>query len=261
VAGAITWRDFRITRSYRFAIVFDVLFGIVSLAIYFYISKTLGDPAARDLAGAPSYFAFVAVGVSLTVVVQAASSGLARRLREEQLTGTLEALVAEPVAAPETSLGLAGFPFLFAILRLIFYVAIAVLVFGVSASESDPLGFIIVLAVTGLAMAAIGIALCALVLIYKRGETLMVLATFALVVGGGAYFPTEVLPGALEALANLSPTRFALDGLREAAFQGDGWAGDAIALAAFAIIAFPVAMLAFDGALRYARRQGSVAQY
>lgn len=261
IARSLIWRDFLITRSYRVPFVFDLFFGVANLVIYFYISRTFEGGEAANFGGAPSYFAFAAVGVSLTVVIQAASVGLARRLREEQLTGTFEALVAEPVASAETSLGLAGFPFLFAVARAVVYLTAAYLLLGLDLSQADFGGFAIMLAATGLAVAALGVAFGALVLIFKRGDAIAVLSTFALALGGGAYFPTEQLPSVVQPIVDLIPTRFAFDGLRAALFRGEGWADDALALGLIGLIALPLAIVVFDRALRYARRCGSLAQY
>jgi ABC-2 type transport system permease protein len=261
IARALIWRDFLITRSYRLPFVFDLFFGVANLVIYFYISRTFEGGEAASFGGAPSYFAFAAVGVSLTVVIQSASVGLARRLREEQLTGTFEALVAEPVASTETSLGLAGFPFLFAVARAVVYLSAAYLLLDLDLSHADFAGFGIMLALTGLAVAALGVAFGTLVLIFKRGDAIAVLITFALGLGGGAFFPTNELPSVVQPIVDLMPTRFAFDGLRAALFRGEGWGGDALSLALFAIIALPLAVLAFERALSYARRRGSLAQY
>ena len=38
--GALVARDYRITRSYRLAFVLDLLYGVVEVAIYYFISKT-----------------------------------------------------------------------------------------------------------------------------------------------------------------------------------------------------------------------------
>src|SRR5437764_1255722 len=83
-------RDYAVVQSYRAALVLDVVFTIIQLATFFFISKTFGASANHALAGAPSYFAFAFAGIAITAVVAAASSALADRLREEQLTGTLE---------------------------------------------------------------------------------------------------------------------------------------------------------------------------
>jgi ABC-2 type transport system permease protein len=255
------WRDYRITRSYRLTFVLDFFFGLVNLVVYFYISRTFKGAAHADLAGAPSYFAFAAVGVSLTVVIQSASVGLARRLREEQLTGTLEMLTAQPIGPAEMSVGLAGFPFLFSVCRAAFYLIAAAVFLDLDLSRANLAGFAIVLVLTGLAIAGLGVALAALVLVFKRGDTLAVLVTLVLAFGGGAFFPTDLLPSVVQPLVDLIPTRFAFDGLRDALFRGEGWGGDALALFIFAIAVLPLSVLGFDRALRHARARGTVAQY
>jgi ABC-2 type transport system permease protein len=260
-AWAITWRDYRHTRSYRFALTLDLLFGLVTLLIYFYISRTFRGATHAHLAGAPSYFAFAAVGVSLMVVIQGASVALARRLRDEQLTGTLEMLTAQPLGATETSLGLAGFPFLFAMCRGALYLLVAYALLGLDLSRADVSGCVIVFVLTGLAVAGIGVASAAFVLMFKRGGTIVPLTTLFLGLGGGAFFPTDVLPKVVQPLADAVPTRFAFDGMRSALFRGEGWGGDALALLAFGITLLPIAVLGFDRALRAARTRGSVAEY
>ena len=93
VIAAIVRRDYLITRSYRLPFVLDAFYGLLELSVYFFISRTFHGFVPAQLQGAPSYFAFAAAGIVVAVVVAAAASGLAQRLREEQLTGTLEALV------------------------------------------------------------------------------------------------------------------------------------------------------------------------
>jgi ABC-2 type transport system permease protein len=259
-AAAIVWREFAITRSYRTAFAFELFFGFANLVIYYYISQTIGD-VERDLGAAPDYFAFAAIGISLIVVIQAAASGLARRLREEQLTGTLEAIVAEPVRSSELAIGMAGFPFLFAVTRTALYLLVGTLFLGLDLSNADLLGLVTLLLLAGPVLAAIGIVIGALVLVLKRADGIIVLIGFALGFGGGAYFPTEILPDVLQPLVEVVPTRFAFDGMREAAFTGEGWADDAVALGLIALIAAPLAAFAFDRALRHTRRNGTLAQY
>src|SRR5438105_960841 len=115
VVTGLMRRDYAVLRSYRAALVLDVAFTIIELATFFFISKTFGASGRRELAGVPSYFAFAFAGIAITAVVAAASSALADRLREEQLTGTLETLVAQPVSATEIAIGMASFPFVFAV--------------------------------------------------------------------------------------------------------------------------------------------------
>jgi ABC-type Na+ efflux pump permease subunit len=165
IVSAIVMRDYAVTRSYRFALVFDFLLAIVDLTVYYYISKALPAPTPDQLDGAPSYFAFVTVGLTVTVVIGSASAQLAQRVREEQLTGTLEALVTQPVKPAELAFGLGGLPFLLALGRAAVYLVVATVLLGVSFAGADWLGFVVVMAATGAALLGLGVALGALVLV------------------------------------------------------------------------------------------------
>jgi ABC-2 type transport system permease protein len=261
VVRTLTRREFLVARAYRGAFIFDLFFGFISLGIYFYISRTFRHGSAHNLAGAPTYFAFAAVGVSLSMVVQAASARLAQRMREEQLTGGLETLVAQPITAGELSVGLAGYPFSFAVLRAFAYLVVAGLFFGLNFSHTSWPGLVVLLFIFGIAMACIGVGLAAVILVLRQAQILITLTTLGLFLVGGAYFPVSVLPSWLRPLADVLPTRFAFDGIRAAVFRGGGWVADAAWLTLFCAVAIPMAAFSFTGALSLAKRRGSLASY
>ena len=260
VIAALVRRDYLVQRSYRLVFALDVFYGVVNLLVFYFISQTFDDTPS-NLNGAPSYFAFASVGIAITIVLQAASGGLAHRIREEQLTGTLEALTAQPITVPELAFGLASFQFGFGMLRAAFYLLLSGLFFGVSFSQTDWAGFVIVLIASGVALASVGVILGALVLVLKRGEILTGAVTFAMGLVSGAFFPVEVLPSWLQAIGSVMPTRFAYDGLRSAIFEGGGWSGDAIALFVFAIVGLPIGVWSFSRGLLQSRRAGTISQY
>jgi len=261
VLAAIIKRDFSIATSYRTAFLFDLVVGVLNLMVFYFISKTLGRVTVPSLGGAPNYFAFAAVGMILTLVISSASVALARRVREEQLTGTLEALFAQPVTTTEIGLGLAGFPFLFSIVRVLIYLSIAVQLFDLEVNNPDWIGLAIMLLVTGAAMGAIGLVMGGVVVAVKRGESFAVLLPFALGFFGGNAFPRSVLPGWAQAIGSVTPTRFAFDGTRDAMFLGTGWTNDAIGLVVFAVVTFPLALILLRQTLLFAIRRGTLGQY
>jgi ABC-type multidrug transport system permease subunit len=254
-------RDVQVTRSYRLAFVLDVVFGLLNLALFFFISRTFASVHGADLHGAPTYFAFASVGIAITIVVDAASAGLAHRIRDEQLTGTLEALLIQPVTTAEVSFGLAGFPFVFAMLRAVFYLLVAAVWFHLDLGRASWIGFALVLVVAGVAFSALGVLLGAAVLVIKRGDVLVGLVIFAIGLVSGALFPIAVLPGWLEPVGKVMPTRFAFDGLRAAMFAGSGWWKDVGALAGYSVVGIPLAIWVFGRALKFAQRQGTLGQY
>src|SRR5919197_1262296 len=146
---ALLQRDYRVRKSYRLSIAFDFAVGIVDVIVYYFISKTFKGAANASLGGAPSYFAFALVGIAVTAVVQATASGVGFRIREEQLTGTLEALTAQPITASETALGMCGLPFLLATARVAVYLTVGALLLGLDLSHTDWVGFTLTLVATG----------------------------------------------------------------------------------------------------------------
>jgi len=258
---ALVGRDWRITRSYRAALVTDLSFGCLNLLVYYYISHALKVSVRGGLDGAPSYFAFAAVGVSLSVVLQAAMTGVSRRLREEQLTGTLEALCAQPISASEIALGLAGFPFLFAVFRAFVYLLMAGLLLGLSFGHCAWLGLVVSFLVTGLAVGAVGVALAGLVLVFKRAEAVGSLGVFGMTLLGGAFFPTAVLPHWVRPLADVVPTRFAFEAARDALFGRGDWFAATLPLIGMGAVFGMVSLLLFSLALRHSVRHGTLNQY
>jgi ABC-2 type transport system permease protein len=261
VVAAIVRRDFLITRSYRLPFVLDALYGLLELAVYFFISRTFHGFQAASLQGAPSYFAFAAVGIVVAVVVAAAASGLASRLREEQLTGTLEALAAQPVTTAEMCLGLAGFPLLFSVVRAAVYLSVASVWMDLDLSRVSWIGLILVLLATGTSLSVLGVVSGALVLVLKRGDVLANVLLFGTTLLCGSVFPISALPNWLEPIGKVLPLRFAFDGARAALFRGDGWGTDFVVLLVFSLAGLAVAIWIFDLALRRARRAGTLGQY
>lgn len=261
VVFGIIRRDFLVARSYRLPFIFDLVFGVVNLAVFFFISRTFEQVTRADLNGAPTYFAFAAIGIALTVVIDAASATLAGKIRNEQLTGTLEALLVQPITVREIAFGFAGFPFAFAMVRALFYLVVAGFWLGVDTSGSSWFGFVIVLLVAGGAFSALGILLGGLVLILKRGQTVISMVVYSMGFLSGAYFPVSVLPDWVEPVGRVLPTYFAFDGLRAAVFLGTDWYDDALALLGFSLVGVPLALWVFQKALSYSKRSGSLTEY
>ena len=254
-------REYASRRTYRLAFLLDLLFGIANLLVYYFISHTLSVGANSDLGSAPSYFAFALVGIAITNVIGAASTGLAYRIREEQFTGTLEALLVQPISLNELSTGLAGYPFLFSMARAAFYILVGGGLLGVSFANADWLGFVVMLLCSALAFGSLGIMLGGVILVVKRGEALVGVTMYALGILGGAFFPLSTLPSRLEPIANIQPTHFAFHGLRSAIFLGGDWARDALILFLFGALAFPLANYFFRRAVDHTRSAGTLNQY
>jgi len=261
VVAALVRRDRLIAMSYRLSFLLELFHGIVGLALYYFISRTFEGFSSSDLGPAPTYFAYAAVGIVMGGVLDATSTSVGYRIREEQVTGTLEAVSTAPVTPIELCLGLMGFPFIFASARAAFYLVVAAILMGLDVGNTSWIGIVLVFLATGVAMAPIGILAGAAVLVMKRGQLISATIVYLMSILAGMVFPITVLPDALQALSALIPLRYAFDGARQALFTGSGWEDDVLALIAFAVVLWPLSVFLFGKAALWARRAGSLSEY
>ena len=259
--AAFLRRDLSVIRSYRFPFVVDTFFGVLQLAVVYFVSRTFDDVGSEQLDGAPSYFAFAAVGIVISLVVEAAAEGVSDRVRDEQLSGSLEALMAQPLTAAQVCAGFTAFPFGFAVVRAIVYLLIAAFWMELDLGQTSWIGFAAIFLASATALVSLGIVAGAAVLVFKRGQVISGALIFGMTLITGAVFPVSALPDWLAQAGSVLPLRFAFDGARDALFQGSGWGRDVLGLAAFTAAGLPVAVWLFGRALEASRRAGSLGQY
>jgi len=187
---------------------------------------------------------------------------MAQRLRTDQSTGTLEVLFTMPYRPSLTVLASSAYQVVYSAVTGLITLAIAVglgLRFHLSA-----LGGVVALVGFALSLVlfvAVGVVLAAYVLVFKRGETLTGLATTAISVIGGVYYPVSLLPHALKIVADVLPFTWVVSVLRQSLLYGQVPAARLLELVASDVIAVPVALGLFAAALRHAQRRGSLGQY
>jgi ABC-2 type transport system permease protein len=258
--AALARRDLLITRSYRLSFVSDIGWGVFNLLVYFFISK-LVDTDTAGIGSAPSYFSFAVCGIVMSLVVYAAATGVTQRVRDEQLTGTLEILCAQPLRTVELTFGVVLFPIGFAVVRAAGYLVIAAVALDLKATNADWVGVIVMLVVAATAFAPIGILAVAATIVFKRATSTAAVIVFAMTFVSGALFPVDELPDWAQSIGHTMPTWFAFEGLRDALFDGNGWTREALALVAYGVLGLPIAIWLISIALAHAKRRGTLAQY
>lgn len=259
--AAVLRRDLSLALSYRLDFLLRAGSTFFSVVLWYFFAAYLTPKAG--LPGGADYFGYVVVGTSLLGFLQVALHGFARRLREDQVTGTLEMLLASP--APPFVLLLGS-----CLWELLLQAAQAALGFAFAAALGarfhlgSPVGLLLAALLTLLCFGALGLIAASLLLVFQRGEpvTPFVGALFAMM--GGVFFPVAVLPAPLETLSRLIPLPYATGALRALLLEGADLAavrGDLAALALFAALLVPAAALSFRLCLRLARRYGMVGMY
>jgi ABC-2 type transport system permease protein len=254
-------RDYRTDRSYVAAFVLGVLGPLVSLAVFFYLARIvdaqdLDDPSIR----AGGYFTFVVLGIAVFDVLNALLISIPSRVRQDQLTGALEALLATPAHPSAIALGYGLYDLLRAAVEAVLLLVVAALVFGLDLTMTWSGG---VAAATALGLllllfAAVGVAAAGLVVAFKRVQAAIGLLASAVALLGTVYFPATILPSGLEALAEVNPVTWGLEVIR-AALTGNSIPEGRIALlAAAAAVAVPTSVAVMRVAVRHTKRQGTL---
>jgi ABC-2 type transport system permease protein len=251
---AFARRDLASRRTTKLALVLDLVFGALNLVVFQFIGRLLRHPAPGPVAQAGGYFSFAAVGIAFFLVIQTATTGITRQMRDEQRSGTLELVVAQPAGPASVALGMAGFPFGFATIRAFAYLLVAAAL-GLGTSHANWAGAAVVLLAAAPSMAAVGIVLAAVAMTVQGGDVLARFVAFGLGFLSGAYFPVSELTPAVRALTTVLPSRVALDGQR-AALAGASWWPAAATLVVCDFVTLPLAVAIFTASLRRARRQG-----
>lgn len=260
-ASAICKRDFLIFISYRTRAFTTVFTVAVSLTLFYYVSRLVNSPRV----GSPDeYYAFVVIGLIIFGVLTSVLSTPVATLRAELQTGTFERLVVSPFGPVRAIASLLIFPLALATVTGLVSLVFAGLVFGLDVRWSTAPLAIPVGLLGAAAFAPFGLAMAALVVVFKQtnaGATFVITGISLL---AGIYFPVELLPSWIQWASDVQPFTPAVDMLRNLLVGTplDGSAAGKIAkLVGFAVVTTPLAILLLRAAVRRSRRRGTIIEY
>lgn len=260
--GAFLRRDFGLALSYRLPFVVDFFQSVLSVSFLYFLARVVGHRVIAESGLRISYFGFAVVGTIMLAVLTVSLSSFSRRIRTDQITGTLEMLLSLPARPWMVVLASATYQVVYAIVTSTITLAVAFglgLRFHVTALSllvalADFLGAL-------LTFCSLGMALAGFVVVFKRGETVTTLLIGGLGLIGGVLYPVALLSTPLRYLADILPFTWALDVMRAALLGGQS---DLVRLAevwAVSILLCPIALWLFGVALRQAKKKGTVGQY
>jgi ABC-2 type transport system permease protein len=262
---AFVRRDLFEMLSYRLAFVSDWLSMIGQVIIFYFVGRMVSPETIAAYGGSQvSYIEFVAVGIALTAVLDVGLGKVISAVRQEQLYGTLEALLASPTASTTAQLGLAAYDMLYVPIRMTIFLVLVSVLFGAHFTWTGlgPVAFILL--AFGPLVWGLGIVSAAGVLTFRKGTLVIGFAGFAFAVGSGIYFPVGVLPTWLQPLAEANPITVALNGMRSALLGTAGYRDvlpEFLQLVPIAVVCVIAGIVAFRAALRRERGLGTLGLY
>jgi ABC-2 type transport system permease protein len=180
----------------------------------------------------------------------------------ERWEGTIEYTFMAPLSRAVHLLGMGAFAVLYGVIRTALLFAVVALFFGLDFPAADFGAALALLAVASVSFVGIGMVTAVLPLISpEKGAQLGFIAQGMLLVVSGVYYPVEVMPGWMEAVAAISPATYALEGIRAAILDGAGLGdlgGDLWPLAVLGVASIPLGLAVFRTGERYAKRHGKL---
>ena len=180
----------------------------------------------------------------------------------ERWEGTIEYTFMAPLSRAVHLLGMGAFAVLYGVLRTALLFGVVAVFFGLSFPGADFGAALVLLAVASVSFVGVGMVTAVLPLISpEKGAQLGFIAQGLLLVVSGVYYPVDIMPGWMQAIATVSPATYALHGIRAAVLDGAGvgavW-GDIWPLLVLGVVAIPAGLAVFRAGERYAKRHGKL---
>ena len=264
-ALALLKKDFLVETSYRFAFFFNIFGVLTSLLTYFFIDRLFGSRMVPHLEEfGVTYFPYVLLSTAFFGYIGVGLGSFAERIRNEQMQGTLEALLLTPTRISTILFSLALWNLVLATIDLVVYVLLAVFVFKIDFSGVNIVSTAVIFILTICSFSGLGILSACFIMILKRGNPLSWIVAGVEGLICGAYFPVTVLPAWVQMIAQFFPITYAIRAVQLAVYKGYTIAQlstEVAALAVFSAILLPASFATFTWSLRKARRDGTLGQY
>jgi ABC-2 type transport system permease protein len=250
--------------SYRAAFLLYAAGISLWMLSFYFLSRFVGvakHPSLAPYGG--DYLGFGLIGVIGMDFLHTAAGACARRVREAQVAGTFEPMLATPTPESWVLLCLPAYEYVSSLGRASLWLLAGVVLFGTRV-ELDPLGLAAALLLSAAAFGSLGLLAAAATMVLRKTDPITMFLGSLSLVFSGVFYPLSALPGWARPVSALLPATHAFEALRGALLAGAGPAALARPLgwlALFAAIVCPVAVLAFRWALRRSRIDGSLGQY
>lgn len=258
---AMLKRDWQLFWSYRFRVVSQVLQAVISLTLFYYVSKLVRVP---EVGGSKAYFASVVIGLVILEMLTSTLALLPLGLRQELVAGTFERLVVSPLGAVGSVVAMLLFPFLASVVLGTFTIAVAAIGFGMHVEWATAPLALPAVALATLAFAPFALLLASATLTVKQAGAGAGFLVSLLSLVGGFFFPVSLLPAWAEWLSKVQPFTPAL-GLLRHLLVGTPLTESAgvtlVKLALFAAVMLPVSLGVLRKGLQISRRRGTIIEY
>jgi len=257
-------KDFLVESSYGFNITMQTIGILFSTFTFFFLSRIVNLSDTPELSRYKEYFPFVIIGIALSNYLSVATRGFSQRIRESQITGTLESTLISGVSPHGFLIYSTLYDFIFSTFRIFIYLIIANLLSSNGFILSQLHYAVLMLIMSIIAFSSMGVLSAGFVLMFKRGDPIAVIYSALSYLFSGVYFPVSLLPEPLQVLSKILPMTHSLEGIRKSLLIRVSLSDllpEILALIIFSIVLWPISILLFNIAVRKAKRDGSLSHF
>jgi ABC-2 type transport system permease protein len=258
-------KDIKLELSYKFSFLLRTLSIVLFCLVFFFLAKMLGETRIKTLENYNGdYFSFALIGMAFYSFFTILLNSFSSRLREEQLTGTLEAIFLAPIRVPTLLVGISILSLARGFITIIIFFAVGALFLKARMVISNLPMFGLIFLLCTANFLSIGIIASSFILIFKRGNPVNWFLEALFLLAGGVIYPVSVLPGWIQKISDALPITYALKALRASLIPGADASGIGLQIAMLfisALVLLPVATISFCSALRIVKTQGTLSHY
>ncbi len=263
-ASSFIVKDFLIESSYGFNAVMQTLGILFSVFTFYFLSRIIDLSQTPELLKYKEYFPYVITGIALSNYLSVSTRGFSMRIREYQMTGTLESVLICGITPQGFLIFSTMYDFLFSTLRIFIYLTIAFF-FSSTGFHLNQIHYILlILILSVIAFSSMGVLSAGFVIMFKRGDPVAVIYSALSYLFSGVYFPVSLLPEPLRIFSKFLPMTHALEGLRVALLTETDLYNlfpQILALLTFSMVLWPFSIFIFNRAVKKAKSDGSLSHF
>ena len=219
--SAFLWKDIKIAFSYKFNILIQVLSILLFLAlIFFSVNNATGITNDGDLQMQNAAFFKILIGLALIDFMFSSMSVFSREVRFAQTYGTFEALMLTNTSILTILLSSYALTFARSIFRIIIYILLGQLFFGLDISYGNLPIFLSLVIYSSLPFIGIGLFSASFIILFKVGNITNFFVGFGSIFFSGIFFSVDNLPHIFGNIENWLPLTIGLSIAEQALIEG-----------------------------------------
>jgi len=213
-ASAFLKKDFINQSSYRLSFLLNILSIFFAVYVFYIFSKLFEGSNSYLEKFDNDYFFFLIIGISISDLVLRISSVINTEVRNYQLTGMFEEIINIKGSIIELLSYSFLYPTIFSIFRLMIFLLSSALLFDLTLNFNNLSLIIVTILFTIISCIGIAFIAGAYALAFKKGNPLSAINQLSVMILGGVFFPTAILPTWLNIISQFIPITHALEIIR-----------------------------------------------